>query len=200
MIDSIRIVDDFCPEIAKVKQSAIDSGFGTWNPSKGEIGSSIYAGMNFWGAHAYMLRSLAIIEGTHVLPNAMFFRVTRPDMEAAYIHSDRDSGARTCIVYLSEHEQEYGTAFYRHVATGLDRMPCMVDMHGKQDYEQLKKDMISSEGWKRAGFVHGAFNRALIFDAPLFHSRIPLTGIGTTDSDSRMVWACHYYTPKTLEI
>ena len=81
MRDSIRVIDDFCPEVDRVIASVHNAGFGTWNPNKGEVGSSVYDGMGFWGDHAFMLRSLAIIEGTHVLPNSMFFRVTRPDME-----------------------------------------------------------------------------------------------------------------------
>ena len=199
MRDSIRVIDEFCPEIDRVIASAYNAGFDTWKPSKGEIGSSVYDGMGFWGDHAFMLRSLSIIEGTHVLPNSMFFRVTRPDMERAYIHSDRESGARTCVVYLSSHVERYGTAFYRHKATGLASMPTFAEMRSP-DFDQLKSDMISGDAsaWDEVGFVHGAKNRAVIFDAPLFHSRIPEHGIGTMDADSRLVWACHFYTPNTF--
>lgn len=199
MRDSIRVIDDFCPEIDRVIASVHHAGFGTWRPSKGEIGSSVYDGMGFWGDHAFMLRSLAVIESTHVLPNSMFFRVTRPDMERAYIHSDRESGARTCVAYLSEHGERYGTAFYRHKATGLSSMPTFAEMRDPK-FDQLKADMVSGDAfaWDQVGFVHGVKNRAVIFDAPLFHSRIPEQGIGTADEDSRLVWACHFYTPNTF--
>ena len=199
MIDSYHVVDEFCPEVNHVIASVHSAGFGTWKPSKGEVGSSVYDGMGFRGDHAYMLRSLSIVEGTHVLPNSMFFRVTRPDMERAYIHSDRDTGARTCVVYLTEHSEQYGTAFWRHKATGLTRMPPMREMQNPY-YDTLKADMVSGDAnaWDRLDFVHGKINRALIFDAPLFHSRIPMTGIGTTDADSRLVWACHFFTPNTF--
>lgn len=200
MRDSIRVIDDFCPEVERVIASVHNAGFGTWRPNKGEVGSSVYDGMGFWGDHAWLLRSLAIAEGTHVLPNTTFFRVTRPGMERAYIHSDRETGARTCVVYLSEHEDTYGTAFYRHRATGLTAMPTFAEMHGNHVFDQLKHDMVhgTDKEWEQVGFVHGVMNRAVIFDAPLFHARIPLHGIGTNDTDSRLVWACHFYTPNTF--
>jgi hypothetical protein len=199
MRDSIRVIDDFCPEIERVIQSVHGAGFGTWKPSKGAIGSSVYEGMGFWGDHSYMLRSLSIIEGTHVLPNALFFRITNPAMERAYIHSDRESAARTCIVFLSEHDERYGTAFWRHKATGLTAMPTFNDMQ-HPEFDQLKTDMVSGDesAWDQVDFVHGRKNRALIFDAPLFHSRIPMAGIGSTDENSRLVWACHFFTPNTF--
>lgn len=200
MIDSIRVIDNFCPEIERVRQSALDSGFGSWDPKKGALGSSHYAGMNFWGEHSLLLVSLAMVEDAHVFPNSMFFRVTRPGMEKAYTHSDRETGARTCIVYLSEHAEPYGTGFYRHKETGLDRMPTFEEM-AYPEFDQLKSDMIESpeDAWEQVGYIAGKLNRAVIFDAPLFHSRLPKDGLGSTDTDSRMVWAAHYHTPNTLE-
>jgi hypothetical protein len=41
--------------------------------------------------------------------------------------------------------------------------------------------------------VQGRKNRALIFNAPLFHSRFPLGGIGTNADDARMVWVSHFH-------
>ena len=51
----IRIIDNFCTDPDAVRLSAIQSGFGTWKPNKGEVGSSNYEGMSFWGKHALML-------------------------------------------------------------------------------------------------------------------------------------------------
>lgn len=201
MKDSIRVIDDFCSDIDRVRASAIAAGFGTWRPNKGEIGSSVYDGMGFWGDHSRLLLSLNIVERSAVLPNSMFFRVTRPDMERAYIHSDRESGARTCIVYLSEHQESYGTAFYRHKETGLSEMPTFQEMTDPR-FDQLKFDMVSGDlsKWDQLDFVSGRYNRAVIFDAPLFHSRIPMNGIGSNDSDSRLVWACHFHSPNTIGV
>lgn len=202
MKDSIIVKDDFCPEAAAVRASALESGFGTWRPNKGEVGSSIYEGMSFWGRHSLMLRALSrALGGRPIFPNNMFFRVTRPETEGAYVHSDRHWGSWTCIGYLSEHKEVSGTGFYRHRESGLLEMPSFEEMRQVRDpgtkvsdYEQLKRDMVSGSvlEWEQLDFVRGIFNRALIFHAPLFHARCPRHGLGTDDATGRMVWVCHF--------
>ena len=201
--DSFRVIDNFCPRINEVRESALQSGFGKWLPNKGEVGSSIYDGMNFWGLHSLMLASLAIAVKSPVYPNNMFFRVTNKETEKAYVHSDRMWGAKTCVAYLSDHRDlASGTGFFRHRATGMIEMPTFEEMKGSGIFEQLKDDMVRGEDkdWEQTDFVRGIFNRALIFHAPLFHSRWPKNGIGDGAEDGRMVWVCHFHTPETLKL
>jgi hypothetical protein len=193
----ITIIDSFTPFIDAVRQSALASGFGTWRPNKGEVGSSVYAGMNFWGQHSLLLHALSYSMGRPVFPNSMFFRVTNADTEGAYVHSDRESGDYTCVVYLSHHEERSGTGFYRHRETGMTHMPSFAAM--SQDpvaFESLKQEMVdgSEEHWELLDFVCGTYNRAVIFDAPRFHARSPRHGFGSVVEDGRMVWVCHFVT------
>lgn len=192
---SYLVVDNFCSDIEQVKASVHAAGFGTWRPNKGEVGSSIYEGMGFWGDHATMLRALMQAAGGVVIPNSMFFRVTNEGMEQAYIHSDRENASHTCVVYMTEHETESGTAFYMHKRTGLKEMPSFSQMQDMGILEELKEDMVSRDPskWVELDFVRGAYNRALIFHAPLFHSRFPLEGIGTDFDTGRLVWASHFF-------
>lgn len=193
--DSILIVDDFCEDVEIVRASVLAAGTGTWRPNKGEVGSSVYDGMGFIGYHAPMLRSLIAATGKVVVPNSVFFRVTNVGMEKAYIHSDREFGAHTAVVYLSEHDTPYGTAFYKHIPTGLTEMPTFAEMKEMGIFDQLKEDMTSRDPakWEQLDFVEGKFNRALIFEAPLFHSRFPVEGIADNDEDGRLVWVSHFY-------
>lgn len=192
---SFLVIDDFCPEIEQVKASAFAAGFDTWRPNKGEVGSSVYEGMGFWGDHALMLRSLIRVTGTAVVPNSMFFRVTNVGMERAYIHSDREAGNHTCICYMTEHEEESGTAFFKHKRTGLTAMPSFAEMQEMGIFDELKADMVSRDPdkWVQTDYVRGQYNRALIFNAPLFHSRFPLEGIGDRAETGRLIWASHFY-------
>lgn len=192
---SYLVVDGFCDQLERVRDSAYAAGFDTWRPNKGEVGSSVYEGMGFWGDHALMLRALTHAVGGIVVPNSMFFRVTNEGMERAYIHSDRESGNHTCIAYLSEHDQDSGTAFYRHKPTGLCEMPSFAEMQADGIFDELKADMVSRDPakWEQVDYVNGRYNRALIFPAPLFHSRFPLEGIGTDLASGRLVWASHFY-------
>jgi hypothetical protein len=197
MIATLTIRDNFCDYAEAVRQSALESGFGTWKPNQGIVGSSNYEGMNFYGAHGIMLRSLsAALGGVHIFPNSMFFRVTTPETERAYIHSDRETGEWTCVAYLSEHAEDVsGTAFFRHRKTGLREMPSFEEMKDQGTLDLLGKDMVSGldEDWEQLDFVRGCFNRAVIFHAPLFHSRMPREGIGGGSPETaRMVWVAHF--------
>lgn len=188
-------MDNFCEDLDRVKQSAFDAGFDTWNPNKGAVGSSVYEGMGFWGEHALMLRALTQAVGGVVIPNSLFFRVTNVGMERAYIHSDREMGNHTCVAYLTDHDEESGTAFFRHKRTGLKEMPSFAQMQEEGIFEELKADMVSRDPdkWVQTDYVRGAKNRALIFPAPLFHSRFPLEGIGNDLQSGRLIWATHFY-------
>lgn len=193
--DRYIVVDDFCEEVDAVIKSVHDAGFSTWLPNKGLVGTSVYEGMGFMGYHALMIRALINATGKIAIPNSMFFRNTQVGMEKAYIHSDRQMGDHTCVAYLSEHSESYGTAFYRHIPTGLIEMPSFLDMIDMGIMDQMSEDMVSRDPavWEQIDMVEGKFNRAVIFDAPLFHSRFPVEGIGSTEEEARLIWASHYY-------
>lgn len=193
----IHVIDNFTPYAAEARASALASGFGTWKPNQGEVGSSVYEGMNFWGKHSVLLHALMRHVGGPVFPNNTFFRVTNENTEGAYVHSDRESGDFTCIAYLSDHTAHTGTGFYRHRATGLTHMPSFAELaQDPASFEQLKHQMVggSNEHWELLDFVRGAFNRAVIFDAPRFHARHPRHGFADTVEAGRMVWVCHFVT------
>lgn len=193
-LPSVMIVDDFCTVVDQVKASAMASGFGSWLPNKGLIGSSKYTGMNFQGLHAPMVHSLSCAIGRPVYPNSLFFRVTNVDTEKAYTHSDREAGDFTCICYLSEHKERSGTGFFRHRASGLTEMPAFADLK-KRKFAQLRRDIVDGgeKEWEEMAFVTGRYNRAVIFRAPLFHARRPRNGIGKTAADGRLVHVIHFH-------
>lgn len=192
---SYLVVDNFCQNLDQVKESAFAAGFDTWRPNKGEVGSSVYEGMGFWGDQAYMVASLMRAMGGVVVPNTMYFRVTNVGMEKAYIHSDRESGSHTCVCYMTDHEEDSGTAFFKHKRTGLTAMPSFAEMADMGILDELKEDMVSRDPdkWVQLDYVRGQKNRALIFNAPMFHSRFPLEGIGSTAEDGRLVWVSHFH-------
>jgi hypothetical protein len=192
------IVDNFTPQAERVRASCLAAGVGTWRPNKGEVGSSIYDGMGFWGEHSLMIAALTRAVGKPIFPNSMFFRVTNADTEAAYVHSDREAGDYTCVAYLSDHgDARTGTGFYRHRETGMIAMPSFAEMaNDKAAFDKLKTEMVegSDKHWELLQFVPGQFNRACIFNAPLFHARIPRHGFAQSAEEGRMVWACHFKT------
>jgi len=193
MKDTIIIKDDFCPQLEEVRQSALDSGFGTWTPNQGLVGKSEYDGMNFAGNHDLITRCLSGALGFPIYPRASFFRITKPDTRT-YIHSDRTHGNWTCIVYLSKHTEVSGTAFYRHRETGLMEMPTFEQQKEMGIFDMLKADMENGkeDKWEKLDFIRGVYNRALIFNAPLFHSRISEVE-SKEDTTARMVHVTHFF-------
>ena len=74
-------------------------------------------------------------------------------------------------------------------------MPSFQEMKDMGIFESLKEDIVSRDPdkWEQIDYVEGKYNRALIFYAPLFHSRFPLEGIGTDEREGRLVWVSHFY-------
>ena len=192
----IEVLDDFLPNPEQVRASALRSGFGTWRPNKGDIGAESYGGVNFVGDHASCLMRLHRYIGRQIIPNSMFFRITNDSMEHALIHSDREYGENTAILYLSANNPVLsGTGFYRHRETGMEEMPSLEElMKDPIFFQKIRQQMLdaSDDDWEMYQFVESYFNRCLIFNGPKIHCRIPKTGYGSTENDSRMVWVCHY--------
>jgi hypothetical protein len=197
----IIVIDDFLADPEAVRQSALRAGFGTWRPNKGDTGLAFYDGVSFWGDHATLFKALHKHLQHQLIPGSMFFRLTNPSMEHAIVHSDREYGDYTAIVYLSEDIDsniESGTGFYKHRETGMIDLPPIAElMKNKESFEKLNKQIMnaSDTDWELYKFVEGKFNRCLVFDAPKIHCRLPKTGYGTQEDNSRMVWVCHFSVP-----
>lgn len=192
------VYDTFVQNPDAIRQSALDVGFGSFVPNKGEFGPTELTGMCFWGDHSTLLKHLSLVCGQPIYPKGMFFRVTNEGTEKAYIHSDREDGEYTAIGYFSRHEAiDSGTAFFRHKESGSIILPGSYAELKEKDpdnFEKLKADMYEggSEKWDMIQYVPGLYNRCLVFDARLYHSRYPLHGHGTTAVDGRIVWVCHF--------
>lgn len=192
---NILVVDDFVSNPDEIRASALLTGFGTWHPKNTVIGYKNYDGVNINGMHVPLLRSLTRLIGQPIFPASMIFRVTGAESDASRVHSDRTLGSYSCIVYLSRETEPSGTAFYRHRATGsYDQPPLGEMLKDPAAFEQLKREMdeASDEVWEQVYFCEGTYARALVFPAPLYHSRVPQVCQGTTPEDSRMAWVCHF--------
>ena len=191
----ICIFENFLADPDAVRASAINSGFGSWKPAKGSIGSSVYEGMNFYGDHSTIIETIYTKAGFVGFPNSMCFRVTNETTERAYVHSDVSAGDMTCIVYLSSHPDKYGTGFYKHRGSGLLFMPPLEELAKHPDaLERLKADINeSSEAiWEEVEFAQGGYNRAVVFESHRWHRRFPEHGFGSDEHSGRMIWIGHF--------
>ncbi len=197
------IIDNFCLQIDEVRQSFLTAGFGTWAPGHGKLGVGVFAGVGNVGEHKWMNLALTKAMGGPIISGSQFARINKESDPAAYIHSDRSDGQMTAICYLSrETDENHGTGFYRlkpceDFPDGLDEMPCYQsqDAMGERG-KRLQVKMVKSDprDWELTLFVPGIYNRCVIFHGPLFHSRLPAYGLGSTPESARMVWVNHFQT------
>lgn len=185
-------------DLADCRKSALDAGFGAWTPKTSALTPGNYSGMCWKGYHGALLVALTRCVKRQVFPNSMFFRVLLEDAEPRVVHSDQLDGNYTAICYLSEHEEESGTAFYRHRHKDLLVMPTMEEMQRTKTVGYWKKEMADESAWEQTDYVKGQLGRMLVFSAGLFHGRVPNTGIGNTPEEGRLIWCCHFFTADDL--
>lgn len=102
-----------------------------------------------------------------------FFRQSPAgQVEPNDIHTDVDMGDATVILYLNpDPPVEDGTTFWVHRATGAEETPNPFGGPPGKD----------RQAWVPYRTVPAVFNRAIVFPAPLFHSRALAENYGTGD-------------------
>lgn len=112
--------------------------------------------------------------------------------EPNYIHTDRDMGAITGILYLNpEPAPGDGTTFWRHRPTGQTMSTATDAVHLRREWMDWR-DTSLWESWQT---VEAKFNRLVLFPAPCFHSRALLENYGATNDEARLIQVCFLGTP-----
>lgn len=114
----------------------------------------------------------------HLTPTLTFFRKSpEGQVEPNYIHHDAPMGDWTGILYLNETPAHWdGTLFWTHV-DGAER---------STSEDDKSSDWDKPEKWKLSHAMQAKFNRLLLFEAPLFHSRSIKANYGHAD-DARLI-------------
>jgi hypothetical protein len=115
------------------------------------------------------------------------------DDEPGRIHVDPSHWSG--ILYLSKPEDcRGGTEFFRHIETGIDRVPEDLDGLAKigfSSYEEfdrkiMKGDILERSKWERTMTVPMRFNRLILLRPWLFHTAGP--GFGNSPENGRLVY------------
>lgn len=118
------------------------------------------------------------------------------------VHFDSECGGWAMVLYLNlPHQCRGGTAFWRHVASGVEAVPpgaaadCESWYHGESD---------NSDAWDLGSVVGMRFNRAVVYPTRYFHSRWPLEGFGSSPENGRLIGGLFFNlghrAPRTMEI
>ena len=180
----ILIVDDFLADPNAVRNDALQSDFIDWQGHDGQVYKRV------------CLKPVPglqeAIEGVYG-PVEMFgqgyrlnFAGEQPNQS---IHSDLGWGTHAAVIYLCEGPG--GTAFWQHSKTGASRIEV-----GDQDlFETIGNDWELESAWSMTGLAKLAYNRAVLYDNALFHSRYPFEAFGTDKHDGRLI-AVAFFTPE----
>lgn len=117
-------------------------------------------------------------------PTLSFFRQSPAgQLEPNYVHTDRDMGDWTAILYLNPQPAAGdGTTFWRHRKTG-DFGSWTNDAVALEDEHRAWRDL---KQWEPVARIDAKFGRALVFSAERFHSRTLPENYGTGD-DARLI-------------
>lgn len=116
-----------------------------------------------------------IFNAVHRMPEkvTMFMRRSPEGTPVPHIaHHDLSMGTQSLMLYLNDHP-EGGTAFLRHRDTGI----CYAPEH--EDFVEIARfDQNNIAEWAIIDQADMKQNRAVIFDAGLFHCALPVGGFG----------------------
>lgn len=169
------IVDNFLADPERVRQAGLVADYEDWLGPDGEVYKRICRVdiPEMWEA---VERAVGPVEKL-----GMAYRLNHSgELPNAAIHSDMGWGTHALVWFGCEGEG--GTAFWRHKATGAERInPGDVAL-----YEQIKNDWDDESKWEIVELVGVKFNRAVIYSSELFHSRYPFGAFGTDAATGRL--------------
>lgn len=176
------VIDGLLP--ASVRDDALQAPFVDWEGPDGETYRRV-ALVPVPGLHEAIERVMG-----PVVMHGMGYRLNYGgEMPNAAIHSDLGWGTHAAVVYLSEGEG--GTAFWRHKATGANR----IDPGDKALFDQVRHDWSNSDAWQQTGLAEMKLGRGVIYESALFHSRWPFPAFGE-DAESGRLIAVSFFTPE----
>lgn len=181
---SLYVIDDFHPCAEALRDFALFQKFEDWPGHDGQVYKRICR-MEIPGIRPMIEGLLGPVEML-----GMAFRLNYNEEEPnAAIHSDIGWGTHALVHYLSDGPS--GTAFWRHKKTGATR----IDQGQQELFEEVCQDWNDESKWEQEHFVGMVFNRALIYESALFHSRFPFKAFGNSPENGRLIVVA-FFTPE----
>lgn len=178
------VFDDFLPDAVSVRQQALRAPFIDWTGPDGEVYKRVFL-TDVPGLRAQLEARIGPVEML-----GMGYRLNfAGELPNAAVHSDLGWGTHALVLYLCDGPG--GTAFWRHRRTGAQR----IDPGDWALFEQVRHDWNDESAWEQTAMVPIRFNRAVVYESALFHSRYPFAAFGTGPEDGRLI-AVAFFTPK----
>lgn len=181
----MRVFDNFLPDAAAVRADALCAPFVDWPGHDGEVYKRV-ALVEVPGLREAIEREMGPVQML-----GMGYRLNfAGELPNAAVHSDLGWGTHALVLYLCDGEG--GTAFWRHRATGAERI-----RQGDVDlWHAVRDDWNTEKAWEQVGLCELRMGRAVIYESERFHSRYPFAAFGDGPDDGRLV-AVAFFTPES---
>jgi hypothetical protein len=194
VIPTLFQFDQFTEDALEVRKAIIEGPFTT---EKGPDGLE-YTGISKHEVPQWQERISQALRHPVTVRMAFFRMNVAGELPHSWIHSDDICSQYAGLLYLNTPEQcRGGTAFWRHTALDIDRLPQLEELRAKNlnpdwFYGMVNREWKDLTYWEQVGFVGMKWNRFITYPTSTFHSRYPFEGFGTTPADARLVWSCFY--------
>lgn len=183
----ILISDGFLADPAAARQDALSADFIDWQGHDGQIYKRVCL-----KPVPGLVEAIERVYGPVEVFGQGYRLNFAGEMPNQSIHSDLGWGTHAAVVYLCEGPG--GTAFWRHKATGADR----IQPGDHELFEAIGSDWESEQAWQMVGTAELAFNRGVLYDNALFHSRHPFEAFGADAHNGRLI-AVAFFTPEACK-
>jgi len=182
----IKVIDNALTDPTGVRTLGLNAEYIDWKGPDGDV----YKRVSIQDIPS--IRQL--IEGVYgtVDIHGMAFRLNYQDEQPnATIHSDMGWGTHALVYFLCDGIG--GTAFWQHKKSSAYRIaPGDLEL-----FEQVKDDWDTEDAWNLKATVDLKFNRALMYESELFHSRHPAAAFGSSPEDGRLILVA-FFTPQNI--
>jgi|SRR5688572_2091545 len=174
--DELYVIDNFHPFPDLLRQHALKQEFEDWQGPDGEVYKRICR-IQVPGILAMLTDLFGPVDML-----GMGYRLNYNEEEPnAAIHSDLGWGTHALVLYLCEGSG--GTAFWSHRVTEAHR----IDPGDQVLFEHVAPDWNDESKWEIRQMVNLKYNRALIYESALFHSRYPFKAFGDSPENGRLI-------------
>lgn len=124
------------------------------------------------------------------------------ETHSTWIHCDVEIGHHSAVLFLNEPANcRGGLAFWRHKTYGWHRQPTAAELVAmgirdtKEFWQGIHQDGLDPFKWEMVEYVPMEFNRLVIFDSSLFHSRYPKETSGEGVENGRLIKTFFFVRP-----
>lgn len=189
----LTIIDDFLQRPDLIRNEAIAAGF-----KDVDFKGTIFQNTGVEYKPSDPIESLTAIFGRVKIFQSAFRLGTVGTVMNSYVHADDIHAQFAGVLYLNLPENTRGgTAFWRHMVTGLERMPNKTqrETSGIPTEEEWREEWKDKSAWEMHTLAGAAFNRFIYYPTDYFHSRYPFEGFGFTPENGRLVWIVFFDVP-----